>query len=304
MEAICHIMGREGKKWKVYVDDFIGLFPELKGAQDAFEEGKNTLSDLGVDRSVDKDMGPTTEIKWIGVIFNTINMTVTIPQEKIKEALQMIRDWLRKKTATRHMLQVLLGRLFHVSKCCTCARLFVNRMLSTLREAPGKGTCSLSPDFRKDLRWFAVFLPMYNGIYLIKPSVKIHDIHIDYSDNICGAYFGDSSFHVCRPNFTDKYVHNEVHRELLSIHLAYKLWGHEWQDESARFHVRNKETLELMNSGKSKDLVAVSIACNIWVSSVMYNCQTAAISLVDRPVRLIYRLESIETHWFKLCSDL
>ena len=43
-------------------------------------------------------------------------------------------------------------------------RIFVNRMLELLRASHGRENMFLTPDFERDLRLFAKFLPKYNGI--------------------------------------------------------------------------------------------------------------------------------------------
>ena len=42
--------------------------------------------------------------------------------------------------------------------------MFLNRMLELLRSSHGRQKILLTPDFKRDLRWFAKFLSRYNGI--------------------------------------------------------------------------------------------------------------------------------------------
>ena len=47
-------------------------------------------------------------------------------------------------------------------------------MLDLLRASHSSQTISLTPDFNRDLRWFAKFLPLYNGVNLLYDHRPIH----------------------------------------------------------------------------------------------------------------------------------
>ena len=44
------------------------------------------MSQLGLDAAQDKCEGPTTRITWIGVLFDTIHLTMAIDPAKVEEA--------------------------------------------------------------------------------------------------------------------------------------------------------------------------------------------------------------------------
>ena len=92
---------------------------------------------------------------------------LSLPKEKITEILALLQTWKCKKTATKRQLQSLLGKLHHVSKCVRPARLFVSRMLDTLRTALDSGHVQLSAEFQKDIAWFLNFMPAYNGVNMM-----------------------------------------------------------------------------------------------------------------------------------------
>ena len=72
--------------------------------------------------------------------------------------------WLSKDVTSRRQLQSIVGLLLYVHKCVKPEHIFSNRMLELLRNSHGCQKILLTPDFKRDLRWFAKFLPMYNGI--------------------------------------------------------------------------------------------------------------------------------------------
>ena len=77
-----------------------------------------------------------------------------------------VRQWLSRDVASKRELQSILGLLLYVHKCVKPAQIFLNRMLDLLRSAHNRQKVTLTPDFKRDLRWFTKFLPVYNGVSL------------------------------------------------------------------------------------------------------------------------------------------
>ena len=90
--------------------------------------------------------------------------------------------------ATLMDLCTLLGKLLYVSQVCPPARLFLYRMLDTLRQCPEKVSFTLSPEFRKDLAWFDRFLPTMHGTFIIHQDDRnLVQLYIDACMSGCGA---------------------------------------------------------------------------------------------------------------------
>ena len=84
---------------------------------------------------------------WLGLRFNTVAMTVSLPQDKLAEIQLLVHHWSSKPMATLRDLCTILGKLLYVSQVCPPARLFLNRMLDMLRECPEQSSFTLSPEF-------------------------------------------------------------------------------------------------------------------------------------------------------------
>ena len=74
--------------------------------------------------------------------------------------------WSTKDIATKRQLQSILGLLLYAPKCVKPARVFLNRMLELLGSGHRRLEKLLNPDFKRDLRCFAKFLPIYNEVSL------------------------------------------------------------------------------------------------------------------------------------------
>ena len=71
---------------------------------------------------------------YLGILFNTVKMQMSIPPEKIAEVREEVSLWRNKKSASKKSLQQLLGKLFWVSRCVQFSRGFMGRLLSQPQE--------------------------------------------------------------------------------------------------------------------------------------------------------------------------
>jgi hypothetical protein len=70
---------------------------------------------------------------FLGKQFDSVNMSISIPADKLTEIRQIIEKLLLKKTITRKKLESIIGKLSHIADCIRSARLFISRLLNLLR---------------------------------------------------------------------------------------------------------------------------------------------------------------------------
>ena len=82
-----------------YLDDFAGAEkPEL--ALKPFQELGNLLVSRGIEESKEKACPPSTKMVFIGVLFDTDDLTLSVTAESVQEILELVSTWLQKKSAT------------------------------------------------------------------------------------------------------------------------------------------------------------------------------------------------------------
>ena len=146
-------MRRRGYDVINYMDDFIGLgVPSV--ARASFDALRILLRQLGLDVSQKKLIAPSTKAVCLGVEIDTVNHTISIPQEKLTKIHDMVNEWTSKHFCSMRQLQSLLGHLMYIQKCVKPSRFFVNRMLDLLRRNYDASSITLDHDFKRDLRWF------------------------------------------------------------------------------------------------------------------------------------------------------
>ena len=139
------------------------------------------LQQLGLDISTKKLHPPSTQAVCLGILFDTVTRTISIPLEKLQKITHMCKSWTNKTTCTKNNLQSLLGSLLYVSKCVKPARVFLNRMLQVLRNRAHKSIITLPPPLFIDLQWFKTFLTQYNGVTMYEVRPIAAEIFLDAS---------------------------------------------------------------------------------------------------------------------------
>ena len=195
-EAIIHLHVRRGYVSMAYIDDFGGAEPSEAQATEAFGALQNIMDRLGMVQAESKICRPAQAMTWLGIHFDTMEMSMAIPKRKLGEVMECVTAWGVKRRATRKEMQSLLGLLNFVASVAPPARLFTNRMLDALREAPRVGTATLSCQFKQDVRFFVELLPMFNRRRIMGKSLVPyqHQVELDACLTGCGAVAGDQYY--------------------------------------------------------------------------------------------------------------
>ena len=257
-----------------YSDDIGGVEVTRSRAMLSFNSVARLLGELGLAESESKARPPSSEMTYLGVQFNSSNMTMSVPPEKLAEIKSVIIKWVNKTTATKKPLQSLLGQLFWVSKCVRHSRVFMGRLLAQLRELsakPDNFRIKLSDDCRKDLMWWDRFLKVFNGIVMIKNEeaipLPIEQLIDKPSDIVAGdatltgggAWHGNLywsrqfPFQLCDPKIP-------VHvKEFLVVIVSIKLWGEDWTGRVVQIFCDNDPVVEVIAGERPKDPKMLSL---------------------------------------------
>ena len=110
-DAARFIMNKHGHNALLnYTDDFIScVLPST--ICHSFQFPLNLLQDLGLDISVKILCPPFTKVMCLGILFDTVNRTISIPDNKLQELCQVCGRWSDKRISTKNDLQSLMGLL-------------------------------------------------------------------------------------------------------------------------------------------------------------------------------------------------
>ena len=167
MDVIMHTLHKQGAWIMNYLDDYIGVANEFK-AESQIQSLMNILQQVGLPVNPTKVEPPSSVITCLGIQINAREGVISIPPQKLKEIQEICKSWHTKKFANKKQLQRFVGKLLYMHKCIKPARLFVNRILAVLCNAPCTGSFKLPDMFFKDINWFNLFLEDFNGIRKIQ----------------------------------------------------------------------------------------------------------------------------------------
>ena len=131
-----------------YLDD-LGAAEEHK-AEEAYDCLGYVFDTIGVEESKGKASPPNYRAVFLGILYDTIRMTMTIKPERIQEIQELLVWWEAKQSATLHELQVLLGKLNFICNTVRAGRIFISRLLNELKLFPKIGRRRLNREFKKD----------------------------------------------------------------------------------------------------------------------------------------------------------
>ena len=111
--AVCYMLEKDGHDVVAYVDDFCGAHATFREAMAAFVAFESLCEDLGLKVAPEKSKFPTTKLEWLGFDIDTVEMKITIPDQKLADIITMADTWMEKRTISRRDLQSIAGKLNH-----------------------------------------------------------------------------------------------------------------------------------------------------------------------------------------------
>lgn len=256
-DAVSYIYRNMGFSSVNYQDDFGCVeYPELADA--AYHALGQLLAALGLPEALAKAFPPATAMRFLGIWFDSVDMTMSIDNDRLDQIKTLLHEWQQKQYATRKDVERLVGLLNFVAKCVRPGRVFMARMFDYLAELPPEGTHLISDDFKLDVAWWGRFLPTYNGVSLIPhPEWCNLDSILETDACLTGAgavnYAQKEYFHLKFPDWvTTKYqTINEL--ELLTILIALRLWGSLFQGFRIKLMCDNMTAVSAMRHARIRN---------------------------------------------------
>ena len=222
-ETVHYIMRLKGFTIIDYIDNYVGVSIPCV-THESYVALLALMAKLGLTVSEKKLVVPSMQAVCLGVLIDSQNGTISILPEKLKQVNVMVHQWLT--IVTKQKLKSLLGSLLYVHKCVKPAHIFLNCMLDLLRASHVTQKITLTPEFNRDLRWFATFLPHYNGVSLYDHRSLDVKFELDACLIGLGGRFGNDIYHlpIERGYMNWTIVHLENINVLLALHLFHNQW--------------------------------------------------------------------------------
>ena len=179
IEYFRYLMNLQGYTVYGYVNDVLGISSE-NTAMEAYEYLLDLLKMLNFPVSVNKLVPPTTKCNCLGLMVDTVEQTISIPEGKEIEILEKCRDFITHKYVTKRKLQSLVGSIMYIHKCVKSSHFFTNRLLEALRSCNGNFV-TVTDSIKQDVQWLIHFIKQFNGYskYVKAPIKFMYTIAID-----------------------------------------------------------------------------------------------------------------------------
>ena len=280
-KGVMYIHGEEGHKGTSYLDDLIGVSHPDYGTV-AYESLGQLLEDLGLMENMGKACPPSTIQLVLGVEIDTVKGTISVPDERLREIIELLGEWQGKAYTKKVKLQSLIGKLQFVTKYVRQSRVFLNRMLETLRAMKEKESIKLTQSFQKDVRWWLLFIEKFNGVSYIPPIIWTEPdvvLSTDSSLKGCGGICHYQYFHSSYPVWIlDQSL--PIHKlEMLSVLIAIRFWGSHCTGSKVQIFCDNEPVVRVINSSKTKDEFLSTCLRELWLVVSTYGFELRCVHL-------------------------
>ena len=278
-DAVCYVMRQQGFRIINYCDDYVGVAtPDV--ARNAYAFLYKLLQDLGFNISAKKLVPPSTQATCLGVRFDSIAGTISIPPDKLDQILRNVTEWRGRKKCTKRQLQSLLGQLLYIHKCVKPFRAFLNRMLDLLRQNYDANSIQLTQDFIRDLRWFSKFLETYNGVSLYHHRPVDYTVELDACLTGLGGRWDNFVYHLPIP----KHYQNLtiVHLEMVNILVAIRIFAAHWSKKKVLIKCDNNAVVQVLTNNRTKDAFLGACTRNIWYHTALNDIEVSYVHIMGK----------------------
>ena len=269
-----------------YLDDFLFIHLLRKICKWFMDKLASICSFLGAPLSEEKCEGPCQILSFLGLLLNFKELTLSIPQDKIDKASEMIQSFLdtlkhknknAKGKVSVRQIQSLTGLLNFLCKAVPAGRAFLRRIYNLQSKAiPSRfrsNTCRPNLDFKvrldsasiKDLKMWQLFLAKDSDKFRKLPFLRFLEpgnsgtkVFSDASGNCnlgFGAYLPETQewFYGRWPVRFFKIRKPSINLlELYAIVLAVDVWKNHFRGQHIRLNSDNSATVHMINNKSSK----------------------------------------------------
>ena len=241
------------------LDDFLTIDPPDYMAERTMSLLTMLFKRLNIPIAINKTVGPTQCLEYLGIILDTNKMEARLPIEKVQRISEILQSFQNRKSCTKRELLSLLGHLNFACRVIKPGRSFVSFLISlstTVKELHHH--VKLTEQVRLDIEMWQKFLSLWNGVsfFLDDKIIVAADMHLftDATDKAFAGIYEDKWFQGEFPTGLLQQTGglSMALMELYPIVVACVLWSERWSRKRILFHCDNMATVQIINKGRSK----------------------------------------------------
>ncbi|VDI62543.1 Hypothetical predicted protein [Mytilus galloprovincialis] len=249
------VVERSGVKSLVhYLDDFLFGGPEdTPVCQMMLDTFSDICEELGVPIASEKSVGPVTSLKFLGLVIDTVEMVVRIPQDKLLKLKSLLEPILLNKKITHKDLESVVVRI--------------------------------NIDPREDAKIWLIFLEHFNGdcylsenTWITNETLHLYTDSCGNSDLGCGAYFDGKWAQYKWPEaWSNMPIMRDItFLELVPIVLAMFIWASNFQNRKILFRIDNMALVSIINKRTAKSKRVMAFIRPLVLFTMQHNIQFKA----------------------------
>ena len=146
--CITFIYHKHGFEDVNYLDD-LGVADTIERAELTFKNLGQIIDNIGMKEATEKVQAPAPIVTFLGILYNTISMTMEITADRLQELKKLLDAWYLKSEASLKEVQQLLGKLNFACSTVRAGHIFVSKIINALRGSPDR--IILSEEFCRDI---------------------------------------------------------------------------------------------------------------------------------------------------------
>ena len=262
----------------VYLDDFLVIAPTKEECNIALMTLLSLVRKLGFAINYNKLVMPCQRLTFLGIVLDTIKMTLELPKAKLLELYNDLHQFNMKKKVTKYALQSLVGKLNWATQCIQGGRFYLRRLIDTISKLKAPWHHSrVTSEIRADLRWWLDFMCIFNGAMPMVDNRPTTPVFIDSCEIGAGAFYkGDIAYMpwTAWPAATNLHIN---FKETLTLEMAAVKWAPLWTNRKVYIYCDNQCAVGIINKGSTKNPIVMSSLRRLFWLSACYNFKLQAI---------------------------
>ena len=261
-----------------YLDDYFTAGPADTGdCQHNIGKMVQVCRDLGFTVNPSKVTPPASVTNFLGIDIDSVQGVARIDPECLQAISQELSGFRRARSATKHEILSLIGKLHFICRVCPLGRAFLHCMINVSKKARYlHHRIKLSAEFHGDIEWWLTYLPTWNGVSFLydeewtnSPDVELFT---DASDKGFGCYFQGEWCQGTFPvhSFGDKQMSINWH-ELYAVTMSLALWGPRLTGKHLLFHCNNASVVHIMAKASSCSKTMMALVCTFTLLAMKHH---------------------------------
>ena len=246
-----------------FLDDLLIIHPEAEDPYLQFSEAMECFHRLGLPLSYKKLVDPTSSLVWLGIRIDISTRTISIPQEKLNKFIALIKSLMPATHISKVALMSLLGKVNHFSQVIKPARLFMARLLATLRGSYTMLSVPLDEEAKADMRWMLRYMLSCNTRSMMDPPPPDMRIFADSCLQGGGAHT-DTHYYSLQYSSAITSHHHISQLEALNCLVALRSLGNKKLNKHIEICCDNSATIMVFTHHRGRDRVMNAICRALW----------------------------------------